>query len=100
MVACGDACLYVHQILGLEEGEAHVIRNTGKVVSEDVIRPLTISQRLPSTREITLIHHTDCGLLTFKDDKLKQRIAVKAGFKPHFALEALSDLGEDVHGFI
>lgn len=77
-----------------------MIRNTGKVVSEDVIRPLTISQRLPSTREITLIHHTDCGLLTFKDDKLKQRIAVKAGFKPHFALEALSDLGEDVHGFI
>src|ERR687883_1019133 len=96
VVACMDACLDVHKILGLGEGDAHVIRNAGGVVTDDVIRSLTISQRLLGTREIILIHHTDCGMLTFKDDAVKDQIEADTGLRPPFALEAFPDLDQDV----
>jgi len=91
-----DARLDVHKILGLEEGEAHVIRNAGGVITDDEIRSLTISQRLLGTREIILIHHTDCGMLPFSDDELKAQIHEEVGVKPHFSMEYFSDLEEDV----
>jgi len=96
VVACMDARLDVHKILGLGEGDAHVIRNAGGVITDDEIRSLTISQRLLGTREIVLIHHTDCGMLTFSDDELRAQIQQEVGLKPHFALESFSDLEEDV----
>jgi carbonic anhydrase len=96
VVACMDARLEVHKILGLEEGDAHVIRNAGGVITDDEIRSLTISQRLLGTREIILIHHTDCGMLTFSDDELKAQIHEDVGLKPHFSMESFSDLEEDV----
>ena len=96
VVACMDARLDVHKILGLEEGDAHVIRNAGGVITDDEIRSLTISQRLLGTREIVLIHHTDCGMLTFTDEELKAQIQEEAGIKPHFSMESFSDLEEDV----
>ncbi len=96
VLACMDARLDVHKILGLGEGEAHVIRNAGGVVTEDAIRSLVISQRLLGTKDIVLIHHTDCGMLTFKDDDVKTQIAKDVGIKPQFALESFSDLEEDV----
>jgi carbonic anhydrase len=91
-----DARIDVHRILGLREGEAHILRNAGGVVTEDMIRSLTISQRLLGTREIMLIHHTDCGMLTFRDDDVKDRIQAEIGIRPPFAFEAFSDLEEDV----
>jgi carbonic anhydrase len=91
-----DARLDVHKILGLQEGDAHVIRNAGGVITDDEIRSLTISQRLLGTREIILIHHTDCGMLTFSDDELKAQIHEDVGLKPHFSMESFSDLEEDV----
>ena len=96
VLACMDARLDVHKILGLAEGDAHVIRNAGGVVTDDAIRSLVISQRLLGTREVILIHHTDCGMLTFKDDEVKQQIEAEVGIKPEFALEAFSDLEQDV----
>jgi carbonic anhydrase len=96
VVACMDARLDLHKILGLEEGDAHVIRNAGGVITDDEIRSLAISQRLLGTREIILIHHTDCGMLTFTDEELKAQIQEEAGIKPHFSLESFSDLEEDV----
>lgn len=96
VVACMDARLNVYGMLGLAEGDAHVIRNAGGVVTDDVIRSLTISQRLLGTREIILIHHTDCGMLSFSDDEVKRQIEKDVGIKPGFALEAFSDLEEDV----
>ena len=96
VVACMDARLDPHRALGLEEGDAHVIRNAGGVVSDDVIRSLTISQRLLNTREIVLIHHTDCGMLTFRDDDVKDAIEADTGLRPAFALEAFGDLDQDV----
>jgi len=96
VVACMDARLDVHNILGLKEGDAHVIRNAGGVVTDDEIRSLTISQRLLGTREVILIHHTDCGMLTFSDDELKAQIHEDVGLKPHFSMESFSDLEEDV----
>lgn len=96
VVACMDARLDVHKILGLDEGDAHVIRNAGGVISEDAVRSLVISQRLLGTEEIILIHHTDCGMLTFKDDEVKQQIEAETGIRPPFALEAFSNLEEDV----
>ena len=96
VLACMDARLNVYGMLGLEEGDAHVIRNAGGVVTDDEIRSLTISQRLLGTREIILIHHTDCGMLTFSDDEVKQEIQEDVGVKPHFALESFSDLEGDV----
>jgi len=96
VVACMDARLDVHKILGLEEGDAHVISNAGGVITDDEIRSLTISQRLLGTREVVLIHHTDCGMLTFSDDELKAQIHEDVGLKPHFSMESFSDLEEDV----
>lgn len=96
VVACMDARLNVYGMLGLQEGDAHVIRNAGGVITDDEIRSLAISQRLLGTREIILIHHTDCGMLTFSDDEVKQQIQEEVGIKPEFALEAFSDLEEDV----
>lgn len=96
LVACMDARIETGRLLGLEEGDAHVIRNAGGVVTDDVIRSLTISQRLLGTTEIVLIHHTDCGMLTFKDDALKAQIEEDTGLRPPFALEAFSQLEDDV----
>ncbi|MFQ5890893.1 MAG: beta-class carbonic anhydrase [Gemmatimonadota bacterium] len=96
VVACMDARLDVYRILGLEEGEAHVIRNAGGVITDDVIRSLLISQRLLGTEEIILIHHTDCGMLTFTDDGVKAEITADVGLRPPFALEAFGDPEEDV----
>ena len=96
VVACMDARLNVYGILGLGEGEAHVIRNAGGVVTDDEIRSLAISQRLLGTREIILIHHTDCGMLTFTDDEFKKSIQDETGIKPEWAVETFSDLDEDV----
>ncbi len=96
IVACMDARLNVYAMLGLEEGDAHVIRNAGGVVTDDVIRSLAISQRLLGTREIVLIHHTDCGMLTFTDDEVKAGIEADTGIRPPFALEAFGDPYADV----
>ena len=96
VVACMDARLIPAKVLGLEEGDAHVIRNAGGVVTEDEIRSLTISQRLLGTREIILIHHTDCGMLTFTDDEFKRSVQDDVGIKPEWAAEAFPDLDEDV----
>jgi carbonic anhydrase len=96
VVACMDARLDVYRILGLNEGEAHVIRNAGGVVTDDEIRSLTISQRLLGTQEIILIHHTDCGMLTFTDDDFKKSIQDETGIKPSWSAEAFPDLDEDV----
>ena len=96
VLACMDARLDVHELLGLQEGDAHVIRNAGGVASDDAIRSLVISQRLLGTKEIVLIHHTDCGMLTFKDDDVKRQIQSDTGIRPAFALEAFPDLDEDV----
>ena len=96
VVACMDARLDVYRILGLGDGESHVIRNAGGVVTDDEIRSLAISQRLLGTREIILIHHTDCGMLTFTDDVFKAGIADEIGIKPPWSAESFSDLDVDV----
>src|SRR3954468_17220763 len=96
VVACMDARLDVHAILGLEPGDAHVIRNAGGVVTDDEVRSLAISQRLLGTEEIILIHHTDCGMLTFTDDAFKRSIQDETGLKPEWAAESFPDLDEDV----
>ncbi|MGV7280244.1 beta-class carbonic anhydrase [Mycobacterium persicum] len=96
IVACMDARLDVYRVLGINEGEAHVIRNAGGVVTDDVIRSLAISQRLLGTQEILLIHHTDCGMLTFADDDFKRAIQDEIGVKPPWAPEAFPDVAEDV----
>ena len=96
VVACMDARLNVYGALGLQEGDAHVIRNAGGVVTDDEIRSLAISQRLLGTEEIILIHHTDCGMLTFTDDAFKTQVQQETGIKPEWAVEAFPDLDEDV----
>lgn len=96
VLACMDARINVYAALGIQEGESHVIRNAGGVVTEDEIRSLAISQRLLGTKEIILIHHTDCGMLTFTDDDFKKSIQEEVGIKPEWAAEAFSDLDEDV----
>ena len=96
VVACMDARLNVYAILGLADGEAHVIRNAGGVITDDEIRSLAISQRLLGTSEIILIHHTDCGMLTFSDDAFKRSIQDDTGIKPPWSAEAFGDLDEDV----
>ncbi len=96
VVACMDARLNVYAILGLNDGDAHVIRNAGGVVTDDAIRSLAISQRLLGTEEIVLIHHTGCGMLTFSDEEFKSAIERETGVKPAWAAEAFSDLDGDV----
>ncbi|MCM2387104.1 beta-class carbonic anhydrase [Streptomyces albipurpureus] len=96
VVACMDARLNIFAMLGLKEGDAHVIRNAGGVVTQDTIRSVVISQRLLGTRKIMLIHHTDCGMLTFTDDQFKREIEKEEGIRPHWAPEAFRDLEDDV----
>jgi carbonic anhydrase len=96
IVACMDARLNPYGLLGLKEGDAHVIRNAGGVITADQIRSLAISQRLLGTEEIILIHHTDCGMLTFTDDDFKRSVLEDTGIKPEWAAEAFPDLDEDV----
>jgi carbonic anhydrase len=96
VLACMDARLNPYALLGLREGDAHIIRNAGGVVTDDEIRSLTISQRLLGTEEIILIHHTDCGMLTFTDDEFKRSVQDDVGIKPEWAAEAFPDLDEDV----
>jgi carbonic anhydrase len=96
VLACMDARLNPYGLLGLQEGDAHVIRNAGGVVTDDEIRSLSISQRLLGTEEIVLIHHTDCGMLTFTDDEFKRSVQDDVGIKPEWAAEAFPDLDEDV----
>src|SRR5262244_3916069 len=96
VVACMDARLNPYGLLGLQEGDAHVIRNAGGVITDDEIRSLAISQRLLGTEEIMLIHHTDCGMLTFTDDPFKRSIQDETGIKPAWGAESFTDLDEDV----
>jgi len=96
VVACMDARLDLHDALGLELGDCHTIRNAGGVVTDDEIRSLTISQRLLGTTEIILIHHTDCGMLTFTDDQFKADIQADTGIKPSWSPESFNDLDTDV----
>ena len=96
VLACMDARLNPYAVLGLQEGDAHIIRNAGGVVTDDEIRSLSISQRLLGTEEIILIHHTDCGMLTFTDDEFKRSVQDDVGIKPEWAAEAFPDLDEDV----
>ncbi|MCJ0903494.1 carbonic anhydrase [Rhodococcus sp. ARC_M6] len=96
VLACMDARLDVYRMLGIKEGESHVIRNAGGVVTDDEIRSLAISQRLLGTTEIILIHHTDCGMLTFTDDAFKRSIQDETGIKPNWSAESFTDVEEDV----
>jgi carbonic anhydrase len=96
VVACMDARLNPYGLLGLQEGDAHVIRNAGGVITDDEIRSLAISQRLLGTEEIVLIHHTDCGMLTFGDDEFRRGIQDEVGIKPEWAAESFTDVDEDV----
>ena len=96
IVACMDARLNPYGILGLQEGDAHVIRNAGGVITDDTVRSLAISQRLLGTEEIVLIHHTDCGMLTFTDDAFRRSIQDEIGIKPGWAPESFRDPEEDV----
>jgi carbonic anhydrase len=96
VVACMDARIVPSRLLGIHEGDAHVIRNAGGVITDDEIRSLAISQRLLGTEEIILIHHTDCGMLTFTDDDFKRAIQEETGIRPTWSVETFSDLEEDV----
>jgi carbonic anhydrase len=96
VLACMDARLDPNAVLGLQEGDAHVIRNAGGVVTDDAIRSLAISQRLLGTEEVVLIHHTGCGMLTVNDDEFKRSIQDEVGIKPTWSAESVGDLDEDV----
>jgi carbonic anhydrase len=96
VVACMDARLIPTKVLGLNEGDAHVIRNAGGVVTDDTIRSLAISQHKLGTEEIILIHHTDCGMLTFKDDDFREQLQEQTGAKPSWAAESFTDLDRDL----
>jgi carbonic anhydrase len=100
VLACMDARLDVYRLLGLGEGEAHVIRNAGGVVTDDEIRSLAISQRLLGTKEIVLIHHTDCGMLTFTDEEFLGGIERETGVRPTWSSEAFPDLADDLRASI
>jgi carbonic anhydrase len=100
VLACMDARLNPYGLLGLEEGDAHVIRNAGGVVDDDAIRSLAISQNLLGTEEIVLIHHTDCGMLTFTDEELAQKLEDETGQRPEWSAHAFSDLEGDVRSGI
>ncbi len=96
VIACMDARLDPYRILGLQEGDAHVIRNAGGVVTDDAIRSLAVSQRLGGTEEVILIHHTDCGMLATSDDEFRRSLQEEAGIKPTWAVETFGDVDEDV----
>lgn len=96
VVMCMDARLRAYSILGIKEGDAHVIRNAGGVVTDDVVRSLIVSQRLLGTRHIVLVHHTDCGMTTFTDDEMKENIEEETGIKPALSFESFTDADADV----
>ena len=96
VVACMDSRMNVFAMLGLRDGEAHVIRNAGGVVTDDVVRSLAISQRLLGTREIMLIHHTDCGMQKTTEDEFKAAVESETGIRPPWAVESFTDAGQDV----
>jgi carbonic anhydrase len=96
VVTCMDARVNPYSMLGLDEGDAHVIRNAGGVITDDEIRSLAISQRLLGTEEIMVIHHTDCGMLTFTDEEFRRQIEEETGIRPHWAAEAFTDLDDEV----
>jgi carbonic anhydrase len=96
VLACMDARLDPNAVLGLQEGDAHVIRNAGGVVTDDAIRSLAVSQRLLGTEEVVVIHHTGCGMLTLNDDEFKRSIQEEVGIKPTWSAESFGDLDEDV----
>ncbi len=96
VVACMDARILPSRLLGLEEGDAHIFRNAGGVVTDDTIRSIAISQRLLGTEEIILIHHTDCGMLTFSDDEFRNAVHADTGIRPPWAAEAFPDVDDDV----
>jgi carbonic anhydrase len=100
VVACMDSRMDLFSILGLKEGESHIIRNAGGVVTDDAIRSLVISQRLLGTKEIVLVHHTDCGMLTFKDEDLRASLAAETGHEPSYAFHAFPDLDDDIRAGI
>lgn len=96
VVACMDSRMDIFQMLGLEHGDAHIIRNAGGVVTDDVVRSLVLSQRLLGTQEVVLIHHTDCGLQKVSEEEFKRELEAECGIKPWWALETFSDPYEDV----
>ena len=96
VVTCMDARLDVYAALGLQTGEAHVLRNAGGVVSDDVIRSLAISQRRLGTREVMVVHHTRCGMQTLTDDEFREELLRETGTTPPFAIESFADLEDDV----
>ena len=96
IVACMDSRMDIFQMLGLAHGDAHIIRNAGGVVTDDVVRSLVVSQRLLDTQEIVLIHHTNCGLQDISEDIFKREIEEECGIKPGWAIEAFADPYEDV----
>jgi carbonic anhydrase len=96
VLACMDARIDPVRVLGLGIGDAHIMRNAGGVVTDDAIRSIAVSQRLLGTSEIMLIHHTDCGMLTFRDDDLKAQIEAECGVRPDFAFEAFTDLDRNI----
>jgi carbonic anhydrase len=96
IVACMDSRMSVYPMLGIRDGEAHVIRNAGGVVTDDVVRSLSISQRLLGTREIMLVHHTDCGMQKTTDDEFKRAVEAETGIRPHWAVESFGDVEQDV----
>jgi carbonic anhydrase len=96
IVTCMDSRLDVFQALGLQDGEAHILRNAGGVITDDVIRSLAVSQRRLGTREVMLIHHTDCGLLKLTDDGFRAELQEASGVAPTFAIESFTDLDADV----
>jgi carbonic anhydrase len=100
VLACMDARLDPHRVLGLERGDAHVIRNAGGVVDEDAIRSLAISQNLLGTEEIVLIHHTDCGMLTFTDEQFAEKLEAETGQRPEWHAHAFADLEGDLRAGI
>jgi carbonic anhydrase len=100
VLACMDARLDPARVLGLEEGDAHVIRNAGGVVSDDALRSLAISQNLLGTEEIVLIHHTDCGMLTFTDDELAGKLEQETGERPDWPVHTFRDLDQNVRDSI
>jgi carbonic anhydrase len=100
VLACMDARLNPYGLLGLSEGDAHVIRNAGGVVTDDEIRSLSISQRLLGTEEIMLIHHTDCGMLTFNDQEFADRLEAETGQRPGWEARSFGDLDQDVRDSI
>lgn len=100
VLACMDARLIPTRVLGLNEGDAHVIRNAGGVASDDAIRSLAISQHLLGTEEVIVIHHTDCGMLTFTDEEFADKLEQAAGERPEWTAHAFSDLEQDVRDSI